>query len=166
MQLKFSKKSRKRDMASSLGGSGLKTRRAKISLKISGFQYIHLLSSTYADEIISWKEESPVFSLTHWIPLGEKIENPEDEPEMPKVNLPAITTELNSTGAYRYTASRRSCWSPASTSYPIAPPPPVPSPSAIRVTWEPCVGSAGIPLGGSNGGTLYSAGTEWRTAVR
>jgi hypothetical protein len=51
-----------------------------MSLKISGFQYIHLLSSTVACEIISSKELSPVFSLTHCIPLGENIENPEDDP--------------------------------------------------------------------------------------
>jgi len=33
-----------------------------------------------AEDIISWKEESPVFSFTHCIPLGEKMEKPEDEP--------------------------------------------------------------------------------------
>lgn len=51
-----------------------------MSLKISGFQYIHLLSSTVAWEIISWNELSPVFSLTHWIPFGEKIEKPDEDP--------------------------------------------------------------------------------------
>ena len=51
-----------------------------MSLKISGFQYIHLLSSTVELEIISWNELSPVFSLTHCIPFGEKIENPEEDP--------------------------------------------------------------------------------------
>jgi hypothetical protein len=51
-----------------------------MSPKISGFQYIHLLSSTEADEIMSWKDVSPVFSLTHAIPFGEKIEKPDDEP--------------------------------------------------------------------------------------
>ena len=80
MQLKFSKKSLSNEKASSFGGRGLKTRLMKRSLKISGFQYIHLLSSTDEDEIMSWKEESPVFSLTHWIPLGEKIEKPDDDP--------------------------------------------------------------------------------------
>ena len=79
-QLKLSKKSRKSERASSLGGRGLNTRRANISLKISGFQNIHLLSSIYADCIMSWKEESPVLSLTHWIPLGENIENPDEDP--------------------------------------------------------------------------------------
>jgi hypothetical protein len=29
---------------------------------------------------MSWKEVSPVFSLTHWMPRGEKIEKPEEEP--------------------------------------------------------------------------------------
>ena len=58
----------------------MKTRLMKRSLNISGFQYIHLLSSTDEDEIMSWNDESPVFSLTHWIPLGEKIEKPDDEP--------------------------------------------------------------------------------------
>src|SRR5271163_2542114 len=51
-----------------------------MSLKISGFQYIHLLSSTVEWEIISWNELSPVFSLTHWIPFGEKIEKPDEDP--------------------------------------------------------------------------------------
>jgi hypothetical protein len=27
-----------------------------------------------------WKELSPVFSFTHWMPFGEKMENPDDEP--------------------------------------------------------------------------------------
>ncbi len=80
MQLKFSKKSLSKDSASSFGGRGLKTRLMKRSLKISGFQYIHLLSSTEEEEIMSWKDESPVFSLTHWMPLGEKIEKPDDDP--------------------------------------------------------------------------------------
>jgi hypothetical protein len=30
---------------------------------------------------MSWKELSPVFSLTHSIPFGEKMENPDDEPD-------------------------------------------------------------------------------------
>jgi hypothetical protein len=38
------------------------------------------LSSTDASEIISWKEESPVFSFIHCMPFGEKIENPEEDP--------------------------------------------------------------------------------------
>jgi hypothetical protein len=80
MQLKFSKKSLSKDNASSFGGSALKTLLMKRSLKISGFQYIHLLSSVEDDKIISWKDESPVFSLTHWMPLGEKIEKPDDDP--------------------------------------------------------------------------------------
>jgi hypothetical protein len=29
---------------------------------------------------MSWKELSPVLSLTHDIPFGEKMENPEDDP--------------------------------------------------------------------------------------
>jgi hypothetical protein len=33
-----------------------------------------------AVEIMSWNELSPVLSLTHDIPFGEKMENPEDEP--------------------------------------------------------------------------------------
>ena len=54
--------------------------RRKRSENTSGFQYIHLFSSTEADEIISWKEESPVFSFTHWIPFGEKMEKPDEDP--------------------------------------------------------------------------------------
>ena len=54
--------------------------RSKRSPKTSGFQYIHLFSSTDADDIICWKEESPVFSLTQEIPFGEKMENPDEEP--------------------------------------------------------------------------------------
>ncbi len=80
MQLKFSKKSFNNERASSRGGNGMNVRRRNISLKISGFQYTHLLSSTAAVDIISWKELSPVFSLTHSIPLGEKMENPDEEP--------------------------------------------------------------------------------------
>lgn len=60
---------------------GINVRRANMSLKISGLQYTHLVSSTAAFAIISWNELSPVFSLIHWIPLGEKIEKPEEEPE-------------------------------------------------------------------------------------
>ena len=67
-------------MASSLHGRGLKTRRRKISPKTSGFQWIHLCSCSCAAEMDSWKDVSPVFSLTHWMPLGEKIEKPDDEP--------------------------------------------------------------------------------------
>jgi hypothetical protein len=80
MQLKFSKKSFSKDTHSLFGGSGLNIRRANRSENTSGFQYIHLFSSTEAEDIISWKEESPVFSLTHWMPFGEKIEKPEDDP--------------------------------------------------------------------------------------
>ena len=80
MQLKFSKKSFSSDKASSLGGKGLKTRRTNMSLKISGFQYTHLWSSAVLAVIISWNDESPVFSLTHCIPRGEKMENPEEDP--------------------------------------------------------------------------------------
>jgi hypothetical protein len=29
---------------------------------------------------MSWNEVSPVFSLTHWMPFGEKMENPDEEP--------------------------------------------------------------------------------------
>lgn len=29
---------------------------------------------------MSWNEVSPVFSFTHWIPLGEKIEKPDEDP--------------------------------------------------------------------------------------
>ncbi len=57
------------------------------SEKTSGFQYIHLFSSTEAEEIISWKEESPVFSLTHWIPFGEKMENPDEDPMVKSATL-------------------------------------------------------------------------------
>ena len=80
MQLKFSKKSLRRERASCLGGNCLKTRRAKMAPKTSGFQYIHLLSSTAEDDSMSWKDLSPVLPLTHCIPLGEKIENPEEDP--------------------------------------------------------------------------------------
>ena|SRR5277367_858970 len=80
MQLKFSKKSRSRDRHSAFGGNGRNTRLSNRSEKTSGFQYAHLLSSTDASEIISWKEESPVFSFTHCMPFGEKIENPEEDP--------------------------------------------------------------------------------------
>jgi len=81
MQLKFSKKSFSKETHSFFGGSGLNIRRWNRSENTSGFQYIHLFSSTEAEEIISWNEESPVFSLTHWIPFGENIENPDDDPE-------------------------------------------------------------------------------------
>lgn len=80
MQLKLSKKSRQSDSASCCGGSGIKVRRANMSLNISGLQYTHLVSSTAALDIMSWKELSPVFSLIHCMPFGEKMENPEDEP--------------------------------------------------------------------------------------
>lgn len=86
MQLKFSKKSFRRERHSFFGGSRLKIRRSKRSPKTSGFQYIHLFSSTDAEDIISWNDESPVFSLTHEIPFGEKIENPDDEPTSVSVN--------------------------------------------------------------------------------
>ena len=92
-------------MASSRGGRGLYTRRTNMSLKISGFQYIHLLSSTVACEIISWKELSPVFSLTHWMPLGENIENPEDDPIWHVSTLWFEEREL----FYQYISSLRSC---------------------------------------------------------
>ena len=82
MQLKFSKKSLSKETHSFLGGSCLHIGRANKSENISGFQYIILLSSTEAEDIISWKEESPVFSLTHEIPFGENMENPEDDPEL------------------------------------------------------------------------------------
>lgn len=80
MQLKFSKKSVNKDKHSYFGGKGRNTRRSKISEKTSGFQYIHLFSSTEASDIISWNELSPVFSFTHCIPLGENIEKPDDDP--------------------------------------------------------------------------------------
>lgn len=81
MQLKFSKKSLNNERASFLGGKGLKTRRTKMSPKISGFQYCHLFSSSLtAFWMVSWNEVSPVFSLTHSMPLLEKIENADDEP--------------------------------------------------------------------------------------
>jgi hypothetical protein len=80
MQLKFSKKSRRRDRHSALGGSCRNIRVSNRSENTSGFQYTHLLSSTDASEIISWKEESPVFSFIHCMPFGEKIENPEEDP--------------------------------------------------------------------------------------
>ena len=81
MQLKFSKKSFSNEKASIFEGSWRKIRLWKRSVKISGFQYCHLFSSTEADVIISWNEESPVFSLTHCMPFGEKIEKPDEEPD-------------------------------------------------------------------------------------
>ena len=80
MQLKFSKKSRNSERASSLGGRGLKTLRKKMSPKMSGFQYMILLSSLIAFVIVSWKDVSPVFSLTHSMPFLEKIDRAEEEP--------------------------------------------------------------------------------------
>lgn len=44
-----------------------------------GFFLVPCLSEL-ASMIICWKLLSPVFSLTHWMPLGEKIENPDDDP--------------------------------------------------------------------------------------
>jgi len=85
MQLKFSKKSRRRERHSAFGGKGRNIRLSNRSEKTSGFQYAHLLSSTDASEIISWKEESPVFSFTHCMPFGEKIENPEEDPVTRKI---------------------------------------------------------------------------------
>src|SRR5579862_5650685 len=82
MQLKFSKKSFNSERASSLGGNGLKTVRRNRSPKISGFQCANLLSSSeVVEDIISWKDVSPVFSFTHCMPFGEKMENPDDEPK-------------------------------------------------------------------------------------
>lgn len=82
MQLKFSKKSLNKERASSFGGRGLKTLRTKMSPKISGFQYCHLVSSSLtAFWMVSWNDVSPVFSLTHSMPLLEKIEKAEDDPE-------------------------------------------------------------------------------------
>jgi len=80
MQLKFSKKSLRRERHSFLGGNGRNIRLSNRSENTSGFQYAHLLSSTEADDIISRNEESPVFSFTHCMPLGEKMENPDEEP--------------------------------------------------------------------------------------
>lgn len=80
MRLKLSKKSLQRESASCLGGRGMNVRRANKSLKISGRQYTHFVSSAAAVKIISWKELSPVFSLIHCMPFGEKMENPDDEP--------------------------------------------------------------------------------------
>lgn len=81
MRLKLSKKSLQRDSASCFGGSDMYVRRANMSLKISGLQYTHFVSSAAAFDIMSWKELSPVFSLIHDTPLGENIENPDDEPD-------------------------------------------------------------------------------------
>jgi hypothetical protein len=58
----------------------LYTRRLKMSWKTSGRHCIHLLSSTAAVDIMSRKELSPVLSFTHWMPLGENIEKPEEDP--------------------------------------------------------------------------------------
>ncbi len=80
MQLKFSKKSVRRERHSAFGGSGRNILLSNKSPKTSGFQYAHLFSSTDADEIISWNDESPVFSFTHCIPFGEKMENPDEDP--------------------------------------------------------------------------------------
>ena len=80
MQLKFSKKSVSRETHSAFGGSCWNKGRLNRSENTSGFQYIHLLSSTEEAEIISWKEESPVLSFTHCIPFGEKMENPDEDP--------------------------------------------------------------------------------------
>lgn len=80
MQLKFSKKSFKRDKASGFAGRGRKMGRRNRSPKTSGFQFVHLWSSTETSDIVRWKDRSPVLLLTHSIPLGEKIEKPEEEP--------------------------------------------------------------------------------------
>jgi hypothetical protein len=39
-----------------------------------------LWSSIETSDIICWNELSPIISLTHCIPLGEKMEKPEDDP--------------------------------------------------------------------------------------
>jgi hypothetical protein len=53
-----------------------------MSRKTSGFHDTHLLSSIDDVQIMSWKEVSPVLSLTHWMPLGENIEKPDEEPRV------------------------------------------------------------------------------------
>lgn len=80
MQLKFSKKSLSKESASCSGGSGMNALISNRSLKTSGFQKFHLTSFISAEAIISSNELSPVFSLTHCIPLGEKMEKPEEDP--------------------------------------------------------------------------------------
>jgi hypothetical protein len=82
MQLKCVKKSWSNDNASALDGRGLYTRRWNMSPKTSGLHWIHLLSSIEVWVTISWNDLSPVFSLTHWTPFGEKIEKPEEDPRI------------------------------------------------------------------------------------
>jgi len=115
MQLKFSKKSFIRETHSFLGGSGLKIRRPNRSPNTSGFQYIHLFSSTEALDIISWNEESPVLSATHWIPFGEKMENPEEEPVSDRISITFVF--LESGAPYQYIVFHRNCSLLMSTSY-------------------------------------------------
>src|SRR5580692_9229666 len=101
MQLKFSKKSLSRDSASILGGSGRYTLRWKMSRNTSGFHCTHLFSSLEVVVTISWNERSPVFSLTHWMPLGEKSEYPEEEPDDQRRTSTSRST-------HRYNECRRS----------------------------------------------------------
>lgn len=82
MQLKFSKKSLRRDKASGFEGKGRKIWRRNRSPKTSGFQLVHLWSSTETSDMVRWKDWSPVLVLTHWIPLGEKMEKPDDDPAL------------------------------------------------------------------------------------
>ena len=101
-------------MASGLLGSSRKTRRRNRSMKTSGFQAVHLWSSIETSEIICWNVLSPVFSFTHWMPFGEKMEKPDEDPAC-EVSHRIITEEQGRGGwvlvpAYRYTASLRCCW--------------------------------------------------------
>ena len=130
MQLKFSKKSFNNERASSLCGKDTNVRRTKMSPKISGFQCTHLLSSTAAEEIISWKELSPVFSFTHCIPFGEKMENPDDDPGQGQLLFSRCRRKT-----YQCTLTRRSCLSRGSTSCQIR----------LRLPLRLCVGQANSP---------------------
>src|SRR5882724_9522959 len=52
-----------------------------MSRNTSGFHWTHLFSSLEVVVTMSWNDRSPVFSLTQVMPLGEKSEYPEDEPD-------------------------------------------------------------------------------------
>ncbi len=88
-------------MASCLDGRGRNTGRLNKSDKTSGFQFVHLWSSMETSEIICWKELSPVLSLTHWIPLGEKMENPDEEPISGRLD---VCSGLRLQGVYAFSS--------------------------------------------------------------
>ena len=89
---------------------------------------------------MSWNEVSPVFSLTHWIPLGEKIENPDDAP----TRRSACTNNAGgqAVATYQYIGSPHSYSSPRSTSYLTEPRPPSPIPSVNLGKWQLSAGSS------------------------